>query len=60
MIWSAPSILADDAEGAGPVLSELHHDRLAQQIAAEEHPVADFIVVQMPGQGDFGERRRRV
>ena len=34
----------------------MHHDGLAQQIAAEKHPVADFIIVKMPGERDFRER----
>jgi hypothetical protein len=42
-----------------PVFLQLHHDGLAQQLPAEQHPVADFILVQMPGKADLGKGHLR-
>lgn len=50
-----PGHFAKDAEGLGIVLFQLDHDGLAKEIAAEQHAVADFLFVEMPGEFDLGE-----
>src|SRR5437773_1252996 len=40
-----PGQIANATEGVRPIFLELNHDRLANEIPAEEHPVADFLLV---------------
>src|SRR2546430_13038278 len=38
-----PGQIANATEGLRPIFLELNHDRLTNEIPAEEHPVADFV-----------------
>ena len=44
------SHLTHNTEGIRTILAELDKDWLTQEIAAEKHPVADFIRIKMPSQ----------
>jgi len=47
--------LANHAEGFGAVAAELDEGGLAEEVAAEEHPVADFIIIEVTGEIGMGE-----
>ena len=42
--------VADHAERVRAVLAQLHERRLADEVAAEQHPVADFLLVEVAGE----------
>ncbi len=48
---------ADQANGLGAILAELHEDGLAKQVAAKEHAVADLLFVEVAGQIGVAEGR---
>lgn len=54
-----PGKFAHDPEGLRTVPFQLHERGLAQQVAAEKHPVADLLFVEVLGQLRVRERRRR-
>jgi len=45
----------DDAEGGGVVAAELDEGGLADEVAAEEHAVTDFLFVEVGGEFGAGE-----
>ena len=47
----------EGADRAGPVFLNLHKGGLAEEVAAEEHAVADLVVVEVTGEGGFREGR---
>lgn len=47
--------LADDAEGLRTVFPQLHEHGLAKEVAAKEHAVADFFLVEVPGEVGVAE-----
>ncbi len=47
--------VADDTEGLRAILLQLHQDRLADQIAPEEHPAVDLRSVEVPRKFEFFE-----
>lgn len=49
-----------DAEGGGPVSFQLNENRLSEQVAAEEHPVADLLLIKMTPKFDVRESRGRL
>jgi len=51
------SIGADQADGVGAVFAELHEHRLAKQVAAKEHAVADLLFVERAGKIGVAEGR---
>ena len=48
------------ADGLGAVFAHLHEDRLSEEIASEEHAVADLFFIQVVSQGAMGEGRGRL
>jgi len=48
------------ADGLGAVFAHLHEDGLSEEIASEEHAVADLFVIQVVSQGAMGEGRGRL
>ena len=49
--------ITGDAHPGGIVAAELYESRLADQIAAEQHAVADLVGIEVGGQLGAGERR---
>ena len=45
----------NQADGLGAVFAHLHEDGLPEEIAAEEHAVADFFFIQVVGQSTMRE-----
>ena len=50
--------VADDPKSLRAILLELHEGRLAEEVAAKKHAVADFPPVEVLGQLRMRERRR--
>lgn len=48
-------VVAERAEGGRPVLAELYEDGLLEQIAAEEHAIADLPAIEMSAEVGMGE-----
>ena len=53
-----PAQIPHHAKGAGPVFPELHQNGLPDEVAAEQHSVADLLLVQMSRELEFAEGRR--
>lgn len=49
---------ADQAGRVRSIFAELHEDGLAEQVSAEEHAVADLLLVQVAGKIGVAEGRR--
>jgi hypothetical protein len=50
-----PSHIAYHAEGFGVITFQLNKNGLAKEVSAEEHAVADFVLVEVPRQVGVGE-----
>ena len=53
--WKGCAVGTNQADGLGAVFAHLHKDGLPEEIAAEEHAVADLFFIQVVGQRTMSE-----
>jgi len=53
--WESCAVGTNQANGLGAVFAHLHEDGLPEEIATEEHTVADLFFIQVVSQRTMGE-----